>query len=1048
MTRVSFFKSNPAFLTQQKLRESFVVRQVDLELVLERIRENTGPSSQHLLIIGTRGMGKTTLVLRVETEIVENAALAQQWYPIRFSEESYEVSSAAEFWLEALGHLATQTGLERWKEAHRALREERDDQRLFDRALARLLDYADEIGKRLLLIVENLNMLLGSQLSDDDAWSLRHTLLNERRIVLLATATARFSEVDDSEKPFYDLFWVHELEPLDTDECRALWKAVSGVEEAGHRIRPIQILTGGNPRLLAILASFASQGSLRTLISDLEYWVDDHTSYFKANVEQLPTKERKVYVTLANLWHPATSREVADMARLKVNEVSALLNRLRQRGAVTEQRSGRTVRYQVAERMYNIYYLMRQHSSHGDRVRAVVEFMILYYERDEIARTVAAIGEEACSLAPDERTDHFFVYAGVLQRHPDALRREAIRATRPEFFELKEAPPVIKALLDAVQTSGGEHKPETMDLDMLMTLLQQDPNDSKLFEHIIEALQARPEQVRAADDMLASRLRRVQPSQWQGWNGLGLVLLVLEDHEGAAHAIRESLRLHPEQGGLWVVLGLILDRSVGDAEGAVRAYRAALELDPLDLQVLKMLVDRVEKSGRGALLAQVESKVLAYEADSVEQWEVRANILSQLHNTQEAARSYRAALELAPDRDDLWASLGDVLSHDFTQRDNAEYAYRKAIELRPDGFYHWVRLGGYFAWKRSNLSEAEAAFRRSIQLRPDSPFAWEWLGAVLMDAGHLEKAIECLRKSIELDPSSSYAWGDLADALIESAPAESLRAYIKAFEYASEYSTEYSIGWVGLSRLFQSNAADALEPAVRKLLETHDSSAWAWGILGRFLQLNRRDNRSALAAYRKAVTMEPLIPFVVECVVEVSVRVSGKDEVSKADAAEEIRRAVTRAQADPAVLYSAARGIYKTAWRQLYADAEQWGRAALAIRPRDFPMQKLLTSILLETGQVADALTLGGELLSGLAYERQLPLVSDFFVRVAAAGHAREALAILSESKHRGMFEPLLVALQMAVGEECHAPQEVSEIAHDILLEIAALKEACLQPAT
>lgn len=1047
MTRVSFFKSNPAFLTQHELRDSFVVRQVDLELVLERIRENTGPSSQHMLIIGTRGMGKTTLVLRVETAIVENTELARQWYPIRFSEESYEVSSAAEFWLEALGHLATQTGQERWTEAYRTLRQESDDQRLMDRALARLLDYADEIGKRLLLIVENLNMLLGSQLSDDDAWSLRHTLLNERRIVLLATATARFSEVDDAEKPFYDLFWVHELEPLDTDECRALWKAVSGVEEAGNRIRPIQILTGGNPRLLAILASFASQGSLRTLIGNLEYWVDDHTSYFKANLEQLPTKERKVYVTLANLWHPATSREVAETARLKVNEVSALLNRLRQRGAVNEQRSGRTVRYQVAERMYNIYYLMRQHSSRGERVRAVVEFMILYYERDEIARTVAAIGEEACSLAPDERTDHFFVYAGVLQRHSDELRREAIRATRPEFFELEEAPPVIRAwreLLDDVEKTSEGATAEEGNLDVLVTLLERDPDDISRFQQLIQVLAARPAHAPAGEDTLASRLRCVRPSTWHGWNGLSLALLVLKEYEGTVHALRESLRLDPEQVTVWVLLGRILDGHLGDPEGAVAACRKAIELGPRDLEILKLVTDMGEKPGRDSLLREIEANVLACEPHSAGQWELRANILSRLHNTQEAARSYRAALELAPDRDDLWASLGDVLCDDPAQPDDAEYAYRKAIEARPDGFYHWNSLGIYFIWKRRNLLEAEAAFRRSIQIRPDSSLSWECLGKALLEGGRFGEAADCFRTSIELDPSRPGAWHGLADALIESAPVESLRAYIKAFEHARVYSA----GWSGLSRLFQSAAADDLEREVRRLLEPHASSAWAWGVLGRFLQVGRRDDRGALAAYRKALTMEPVIPFVVECAVEVLVRLAGTDDMPQEEAAGELRRVITRAPTNPDVLYSAAWGIYTAGWHQLYADAEQWARVALARQPGDFLILQMLASILLAMGKAADALKLGGESLSRFGGDHTyLPILANFFARVAAAGHAREALTVLREWEHRGLFEPLLVALQMAVGEECHAPQEVSEIAKDILQVIEREKNARLPPA-
>ena len=122
---------------------------------------NSRSIDQHLLIVGPRGMGKTTLVLRIAAEIRADAELAKQWYPLSFAEESYPVTTAGEFWLEALCHLARQTGESRWQCAYAELRNERDDVRLRERALAQLLDFADGQQQRLLLIVENLQMLLG-----------------------------------------------------------------------------------------------------------------------------------------------------------------------------------------------------------------------------------------------------------------------------------------------------------------------------------------------------------------------------------------------------------------------------------------------------------------------------------------------------------------------------------------------------------------------------------------------------------------------------------------------------------------------------------------------------------------------------------------------------------------------------------------------------------------------------------------------------------------------------------------------------------------------
>jgi hypothetical protein len=51
-------KYNPAFLIEEELARNFVVRQKDLELVLEIFRENGDRNNQHILIVAPRGAGR------------------------------------------------------------------------------------------------------------------------------------------------------------------------------------------------------------------------------------------------------------------------------------------------------------------------------------------------------------------------------------------------------------------------------------------------------------------------------------------------------------------------------------------------------------------------------------------------------------------------------------------------------------------------------------------------------------------------------------------------------------------------------------------------------------------------------------------------------------------------------------------------------------------------------------------------------------------------------------------------------------------------------
>jgi hypothetical protein len=407
-------KYNPSFLSEAELIENFVVRHADLDLIIRVIGENHTDSNQHVLVIGPRGSGKTTLVHRVVAEIKQNKGLRDRWYPLIFSEESYEVVSAGEFWLEALFHLSEQTNDEKWKRTYDELKDETDDQRLLERALAQLLDFADSQGKRILLIVENLNMLFSDLTSDEEAWKIRHTLMNEPRLMLLASATNRFEHIENSSQAMFEMFKLQELKPLDDDECNCIWESVAGKKLSGERIKPIRILTGGNPRLLTIIAKFGAHRSFRKLLDDLVDLIDDHTEYFKSHLDNLPAIERKVYLALAGLWDASTAREVAKAARLDVNKTSSLLRRLMGRGAVIAEDRGKRIKwYVVAERMYNIYYLMRRRGKPADRVKATVKFMVSMYDPESAARLIT---EEASRLSPEVCRDHYLAFEEAIKK--------------------------------------------------------------------------------------------------------------------------------------------------------------------------------------------------------------------------------------------------------------------------------------------------------------------------------------------------------------------------------------------------------------------------------------------------------------------------------------------------------------------------------------------------------------------------------------------------------------------------------------------------------
>ena len=424
-------KFNPGFLTDEELVASYCVRTTEFDLLVEVLRECTGHANPHQIVIGPRGSGKTSLLLRVAAEARRDRVLKTRYFPVTFAEESYEVGTAGEFWLECLTNLAAQAprgddapDLDRTVEELRAIR---DDQILSDRCLGALLDFADREDKRLVLLVENLNMLFGDMADRHAGWRLRKVLQTEPRIIVFASATSRFDEIDDPDRALYELFRIRTLRPLDTEQCVVLWESVSGRHPAKETIRSLEILTGGSPRLIAIVAGFGAGLSFRDLMADLFDLVDDHTEYFKSHLESLPAQERRVYLALAALWKPATTREIADEARLETSTCSAQLARLDGRGVVrVAGGSARRKQYYLTERLYNIYYLLRRRRGSDRFVEALIHFMEACYSSSELKEIKARMARDTDGLRAEMRSLQRITLTSLMKlpslaEHPEML---------------------------------------------------------------------------------------------------------------------------------------------------------------------------------------------------------------------------------------------------------------------------------------------------------------------------------------------------------------------------------------------------------------------------------------------------------------------------------------------------------------------------------------------------------------------------------------------------------------------------------------------------
>ena len=145
---------------------------------------------------------------------------------------------------------------------------------------------------------------------------------------------------------------------------------------------------------------------------------------------------------------------------------------------------------------------------------------------------------------------------------------------------------------------------------------------------------------------------------------------------------------------------------------------------------------------------------------------------------QAAVDGLTKASELDPKQDVVWGQLGEAYSQLGATKSGAEKeaafakageSYLKALELKPtDAAYHnnyalaLARMG--------KLPEAQAELSKAAEL--DAPGAAKYyynLGAVLMNTGQTDSALEQFRKAISVDPKYAPAQYQLAMCLMGKA---------------------------------------------------------------------------------------------------------------------------------------------------------------------------------------------------------------------------------------------------------------------------------------
>jgi len=265
----------------------------------------------------------------------------------------------------------------------------------------------------------------------------------------------------------------------------------------------------------------------------------------------------------------------------------------------------------------------------------------------------------------------------------------------------------------------------------------------------------------AESAVLYRRYIDLRPNDASGWAKIGYIMIFLHDHEAAAAALEEALRLKPDYADARLRYALALELR-GDAERAISEYRSGIAMaDPIAkdpfwaARFAQLLLDR----GETREAEQAAREALKTAPDDIQLQQLLACLLDKRRRWREAIQVLRAIL--ARETDDHWTlyALGRAYFGSRNWR-GARECYEKASKLRPDSATAFDALASVL-WQVGELDAAAAAFRRAISLSPKDPYARLRLAELLGQryrkshlASHLQAARSELAEAMALAPDA------------------------------------------------------------------------------------------------------------------------------------------------------------------------------------------------------------------------------------------------------------------------------------------------------
>jgi hypothetical protein len=376
----------PSQESAAELSDRTVGRDETLQILIDRlVSAATSGNRAHSILVGPRGSGKTHVLNVAIHRAQQRPEVRQRLRFVRLDEDAVGITRYSDILQEVLSALSpSRSGSRRTALPFNP-----------EEAIAEAL--GDQV---LVLVIENLDRIF-HVFSEGGQQDFRSWVENSRQVMVLATTPLLFPGISDRALPWWGNFGISHLEELNVEQGREL--LIRLAQESGDtalaeflatdkgvaRLRAINALAGGSPRIWMILSECLTVESLDELVPAVEALLEGLVPYYQQLLWDLSPVEQRLVRELADgPQQAATVAELAKAAGIEQRVAASTLGRLADiRWVRSEKVPGldkRSSWYRLREPMLRHHFHYR--SATDQPLPLIVEILRAWYDPDERRR--------------------------------------------------------------------------------------------------------------------------------------------------------------------------------------------------------------------------------------------------------------------------------------------------------------------------------------------------------------------------------------------------------------------------------------------------------------------------------------------------------------------------------------------------------------------------------------------------------------------------------------------------------------------------------------